>query len=231
MSSETNFAERYRAMSETELMNLAREYDDLVDGAQTALRAEFAKRGLEPPLIEEEEPEVSGEDDPDLVTVARYRDMPEAVVARTVLEDEGIECLLRDENTVRTDWLLSNAIGGMRLQVAAKDEARARELLTEPTPEQFPTDSGEDFVQPVCPKCGSLDVIANDPDRKVMAASMLSRACRFRIAGRARRSGAACSATPFGRTMRSLRKRCDRLMAALCPKLLKPGLRLLKPAI
>ena len=133
-------------MSETELMILAREYDDLVDEAQAALRAEFARleppqRGLEPPLIEEEEPEIEGAD-AELVTVARYRDMPEAVVARTVLEEEGIECLLRDENTVRTDWLLSNAIGGMRLQVAAKDEARTRELLSQPTPEQFPTDSG-----------------------------------------------------------------------------------------
>jgi hypothetical protein len=164
-------------MSEIELMDLARGYDDLVDEAQAALRAEFARRGLEPPLIEEEEPQVE-DDDGELVTVARYRDMPEAVVARTVLEEAGIECLLRDENTVRTDWLLSNAIGGMRLQVAAKDEARARELLTQPTPEQFPTDSGE-FVQPVCPKCGSADVMANDPDRKVMAASMLIKGLPF----------------------------------------------------
>ena len=158
-------------MSETELMNLAREYDDLVDEAQTALRAEFATRGLEPPLIEEEEP--IADEDTGLVTVARYRDMPEAVVARAVLEEAGIECLLRDENTVRTDWLLSNLIGGMRLQVAAKDEAAAREVLSQPVPQQFATDSGEDFVQPVCPKCGSTDVIANDSDRKVLAASML----------------------------------------------------------
>jgi hypothetical protein len=164
-------------MSEIELMDLARGYDDLVDEAQAALRAEFARRGLEPPLIEEEEPQVE-DDDGELVTVARYRDMPEAVVARTVLEEAGIECLLRDENTVRTDWLLSNAIGGMRLQVAAKDEAKARELLTQPTPEQFPTGSGE-FVQPVCPKCGSADVMANDPDRKVMAASMLIKGLPF----------------------------------------------------
>src|SRR5580700_9060704 len=106
MSSQANFAQRYRAMSEIELMDLARGYDDLVDEAQAALRAEFARRGLEPPLIEEEEPQA--EDDGELVTVARYRDMPEAVVARTVLEEAGIECLLRDENTVRTDWLLSN---------------------------------------------------------------------------------------------------------------------------
>lgn len=167
-----NFAERYSAVSETELMDLARSYDDLVDEAQTALRAEFARRGLEPPLIEEEEPLLAG-DDPGLVTVARYRDMPEAIVARAVLQEAGIECLLRDENTVRTDWLLSNLIGGMRLQVAAKDEAAAREVLSQPAPQQFATDSGEEFVQPVCPKCGSMDVIANDHDRKVLAASML----------------------------------------------------------
>ena len=79
-----NFAERYRPMSETELMNLAREYDGLVDEAQAALRAEFARRGLEPPLIEEDEAPIAG-DDPGLVTVARYRDMPEAIVARAAV--------------------------------------------------------------------------------------------------------------------------------------------------
>jgi hypothetical protein len=167
-----NFAARYKEMSETELMDLARGYDDLVEPAQAALRAEFAQRGLEPPLIEEEDAPDTG-DDPGLVTVARYRDMPEAVVARLVLEQAGIECLLRDENTVRMDWFWSNMIGGMRLQVAGRDEAAARELLSQPMPAQFEVGSGEEFVQPVCPKCGSTDVVANDPDRKVMAASML----------------------------------------------------------
>jgi len=162
-------------MSETELMDLAHGYDDLVDGAQVALRAEFAKRGLEPPLIEETVDPVADEDDPDLVTVGRYRDSPEAFVARAVLEDAGIECFLRDETTVGLDWLLSNAVGGMRLQVAAKDEAAAMEVLSQPVPETFEIDSREEFVQPTCPKCCSLDVIANDPDRKVMAASMLIR--------------------------------------------------------
>lgn len=167
-----NFAARYKEMSETELMDLARGYDDLVEPAQAALRAEFAQRGLEPPLIEEEEAPDT-EDEPGLVTVARYRDMPEAVVARMVLEQAGIECFLRDENTVRMDWFWSNMIGGMRLQVAARDEAAARELLSQPMPAEFEIGLGEEFVQPVCPKCGSTDVVANDPDRKVMAASML----------------------------------------------------------
>lgn len=159
-------------MSEMQLMDLAREYDSLVDVAQSALRSEFARRGLEPPLIEEEEP-IADDAEAALVTVARYRDMPEAFVARAVLEEAGIKCLLRDENTVRMEWFWSNLIGGMRLQVAARDEAAARELLSQPMPSKFEDGSGEEFVQPVCPKCGSTDVVANDPDRKVLAVSML----------------------------------------------------------
>lgn len=172
MDSEAIFRERYSAMSEIELMNLAREYDGLVDEAQRALRAEFASRGLQPPLIEEEEPIA---DDPSAkwVTVGQYRDMAEAYVARSMLEEGGLECLLRDENTVRMDWLLSNAVGGMKLQVAARDEAAAREMLSRPIPRQFVTDSGEEFQQPSCPNCGSTDVVANDPDRWRMVASMV----------------------------------------------------------
>ena len=34
-------------------MEMARSYDGLVEIAQVALRAEFAQRGLEPPLVEE----------------------------------------------------------------------------------------------------------------------------------------------------------------------------------
>ena len=160
-------------MSETELMHLARAYDDLTDAAQMALRGEFDRRGLEPPLIEEEDAPTTNAAEPDMVTVGQYRDMPEAFVARATLEEAGIECFLRDENIVRMDWLWSNLIGGMRLQVAAKDEVAAREVLSEPMPAQFDVDSGEEFVQPACPKCGSRDVVANDPDRKVLAVSML----------------------------------------------------------
>ena len=53
-----SLAARYGQMSETELGELARSYDGLLEIAQAALRAEFARRGLEPPLMEEpDEPE------------------------------------------------------------------------------------------------------------------------------------------------------------------------------
>jgi len=166
-----SIAQRYRQMSESELMDIAQSYDELTELAQASLRDEFKQRNLEPPLIDTDEISVAA--GPTLVTIAQYRDMPEAVVARSVLESAGIPCFLRDENFVRMDWLLSNMIGGMRLQVDAEDEIVARQLLSEPAPVSIPVAGEPDYQQPVCPQCGSLDVSQSDSDRKVLAASML----------------------------------------------------------
>lgn len=114
----------YAKLEEPELMELARTYDSLTDSAQSALRAEFARRGLEPPLIEEvPEPEFRS-----LITLRRYRDLSEAIVARSLLESAGIAVYLRDENLVRLDWQVSNFIGGIRLQVDAANEQSALEV-------------------------------------------------------------------------------------------------------
>jgi hypothetical protein len=166
----------YGDLSHRQLMRVAENYASLAPERQAALREQFAQRGLEPPVMEDTESETANDGlslvpDDQLVTVARYRDMPEAIVARSVLEAAGIDCLLRDENTVRMDWLWSNMIGGMRLQVTTENEAEARELLAQPMPASFPVDSGPDFVQPVCPRCGSMDVMPDDMDRKIKAAS------------------------------------------------------------
>ena len=93
------------------------------------------------------------------ITLYRYRDLPEAVIAQGMLASAGIESFLRDENTIRMDWMWSQLIGGVRLQVAAEDEEAARELLAAPMPESYSAeDVGEAFAQPRCPVCNSLDV-------------------------------------------------------------------------
>lgn len=53
--SSEDLAAQYARMSESELMDLARSYDGLLEVAQAALRAEFARRGLEPPLVKNRE--------------------------------------------------------------------------------------------------------------------------------------------------------------------------------
>lgn len=169
-------AAKYAVMSEAELMELARSYDELTEIAQEALRVEFARRGLEPPLVEEaalpEEAETRR-----LVTVRRYRDMAEAFVGRSLLESAGIRARIADENLVRLDWFYSNLVGGMRLQVDARDELAARELLEKSAPGLIAFDEEEEeYVQPVCPKCGSADITFAGADRgaSLVALAVLS---------------------------------------------------------
>ena len=149
-----DLAAQYAQMGEIELMELARSYDVMLEAAQAALRAEFVRRGLEAPIVE----------DPDewefrrLVTVRRYRDLAEAYVARSLLESAGIPAWIADENLVRMDWFYSNLVGGLRLQVDECNEAAAREILEEGAPETITYGEEEVYVQPTCPKCGSAEI-------------------------------------------------------------------------
>ena len=75
-----DIADGYKNMPEGELLKVAHSYESLTETAQAALRAEFAHRNLEPPIIEQEEAEPERRK---LVTLCRYRDLSEAIVART----------------------------------------------------------------------------------------------------------------------------------------------------
>jgi hypothetical protein len=66
-----------------------------------------------------------------LVTVARFVDPVQATMAKNCLEEAGFEAFLADAETVSVAWQLSNALGGIKLQVAGPDAARARTVLRE----------------------------------------------------------------------------------------------------
>ena len=71
------------------------------------------------------------------VILRRYSEMPAAFVEKSVLDAAGIECYLQDENVVRMDWFLSNALGGIKLIVREKDAAEAEKILSQgPSAEQ-----------------------------------------------------------------------------------------------
>jgi hypothetical protein len=133
---ENELLETYRSASDGELLDLALTYDSLTQMAQNALRAEFARRRLEPPVIPDPAPEAELLP---VVTVQQYRDLTEAQLAMGVLESAGIPSYLRDENTVRTQWLWSNLMGGIRLQVREQDRIAAEALLNQPIAEEAPT--------------------------------------------------------------------------------------------
>jgi Putative prokaryotic signal transducing protein len=134
------FAAHYSEMTDGELLKLAVESSELSDPAWDALEDELERRNLEVP-----EPESSPE--PilpamrDLVVLRRFRDVPEALLAKGRLEASGIECFLADENMVRMDWFISNLLGGVKLLVQPADFSEASKILNEPVG----SDSNDDF--------------------------------------------------------------------------------------
>jgi hypothetical protein len=158
-------------MSEWELQNLAADWHSLIPEARTALIAEFAARKLsfaEPPVPTDDH----GPEYRELVTLRRYRDLSEAIVARAVIESSGIFCFLKDENLVRLDWQVSNFIGGIRLQVDAADVEAAEAILSQPIPNSIPIPGQSGFEQPRCPRCSSSDITWERQGRKAALASL-----------------------------------------------------------
>src|SRR5215469_10567463 len=170
--SESSFAKHYHSMSESELRELAADWHSLVDEARSALVTELASRGItftEPAQQHEEsDPEYRK-----LVTIRRYRDLSEAIVARGVVESAGIFCFLKDENLIRLDWQVSNLIGGIRLQVGADDVEAAKDLLSQPVPNEIFIPDQPGFIQPRCPRCTSTDISWERRGRKAALASLL----------------------------------------------------------
>lgn len=91
--------------------------------------------------------------------VARYTTVSEAEVAASSLDAAGIDSDLVDEHLVRADWMLSQALGGVKLVVRAADLEAARQLLAAPIygepqgvplPEPFSDANAATLRCPVC---------------------------------------------------------------------------------
>jgi rubredoxin len=98
--------------------------------------------------------------------------LPEALLAKSVLDSEGIECFLADENTIRMDWLWSNAMGGIRLCVKDVDADAARQLLEQAPVDGFEAEGTGEYRQPRCPKCQSSEVSFRGLQKQVAYGSL-----------------------------------------------------------
>ncbi|HEY6768214.1 MAG TPA: DUF2007 domain-containing protein [Candidatus Sulfotelmatobacter sp.] len=159
-------AEHYSRMTEGELLRIAREPEFLTELAWDALEEELDRRHLGLP----EEATQALPDElqiRELVTVRKFRDLPEALLAKGCLESAGIECFLADENLVRLDWFISNFIGGIKLNVGPADIENAQKILDEPILEGIYVHGVGLYEQPRCPKCQSLDVSFQELDQSI----------------------------------------------------------------
>ncbi len=147
----------YAELDDAALLHLADRRDSLTPQAQDILSQELKERGLTPPdVVQELHPDLANS--PVWVTVERFRDLSSAIVARGALEAADIPCFLRDENTVRLDWQISNFIGGMRLQVQDQDASAALAVLRQTSPSETQNGPSELDGEERCPFCGSTDV-------------------------------------------------------------------------
>lgn len=67
----------------------------------------------------------------ELVTIRQFRDLHEALFAKGSLDASGIESFLADANMVHMDWLISNLLGGVKLQVDKADVTAAHKVLNQ----------------------------------------------------------------------------------------------------
>jgi hypothetical protein len=126
----------YKAMSDGELLKLAARSWELSEVAWEALEDELDRRELELP-ISEAVPQIESLEKRNLVLLRRFRDLPEALLAKGKLESCGVPSVLVDDNMVRMDWFISNLLGGVKIMVDAEDFAEASRLLNEPVPADF----------------------------------------------------------------------------------------------
>lgn len=164
-------AKLYAEMPDGELEKQAGEAGSFSDVAREVLQLELSRRGLGIAL------QMRGARGaqawpPGPVVLRRFRDLPDALLAKSILDSADIECFLIDENIVRMNWLWSNVVDGVKLWIRPGD-ADAAELLDQDYLESFVIEGVGEYKQPRCPNCQSFDISFRELIKRVAYASIL----------------------------------------------------------
>lgn len=126
----TRLEAAYAGQTNEGLEQIAAQVSDLTEIGREVLRAELSKRGLYVGQLDQPAG-VDVEEFRDLVTIRAFWNLLEAQMAKGLLDAEGIESFLFDENMVRLDWFNANALGGVKLRVDAANADEATRILEE----------------------------------------------------------------------------------------------------
>ena len=94
----------------------------------------------------------------EFVTIGAFTSPLEAHLAKGRLEAEGIPAFLAHENHVWAVWMYSQALGGVKLQVALDHAEEARKILQAHVAGEYETALKTEFPdleENRCPRCGS----------------------------------------------------------------------------
>jgi len=105
----------------------------------------------------------------DFIPVQSFNNYVEAHIAMGNLQQQHINCWLKDEYTVTIDPILANAVGGIKLMVAKVQVPRAIEILK--------TAAGNKEQHYACPHCGSREIqlVESAPKKVNLFTALVSR--------------------------------------------------------
>jgi hypothetical protein len=109
--------------------------------------------------------------EPTFEKIAVFQYSAEAMIVKGRLESDGIDVFMADNNTIDTDPLVSNAIGGVKLFVRAADATKAKEILAEIS--RYAVDNNGNNI--ACPVCNGtkVEVMSTVRDGKGLAAFLV----------------------------------------------------------
>lgn len=115
----------------------------------------------------------------ELVKFKFYETALEANRDKQILAENDINSFIANEQLIQSDWLLSQAVGGIQLQVFEEDVEKAKEILKDYSEnekvalevEHTIADPKFDFV---CPKCGSNHIYRDDSATSFFGVSILT---------------------------------------------------------
>lgn len=115
----------------------------------------------------------------DLIRFKFYETALEANRDKQILAEKGFQSFIANEQLIQSDWLLSQAVGGIQLQVFEEDIEKAKQTLEDYKEnekyalevEHTIKDSEFDFV---CPKCGSNHIYRDDSATSFFGISILT---------------------------------------------------------
>ena len=115
---------------------------------------------------------------PSLIQFKYYANSLEANRDKQILANNGLQSFIANEQTIQSDWLLSQALGGIQLQVFDNEKEKAEQILkdflenehTEIEVEHTISDPDFDFV---CPNCGSNHLYRDENPGGLFGVSLL----------------------------------------------------------
>jgi DNA-directed RNA polymerase subunit M/transcription elongation factor TFIIS len=162
-------SERYRQMSDEELLALAPQSSELTHVAQQALASEMSRRGLKlqpekpvPPPEPELDPDSPYAEDRELVEIRTVWSLSDALQLQALLDAAGIPFFMGPEKATSAGAVTSNFANGVSVKIMNVGIPWANRAMIHYTPANEPAPKPTDELNdPIvrCPKCHSEEVV------------------------------------------------------------------------